>query len=198
MSKIFDPFFTTKFTGRGLGLAAVHGILRAHKGAINVESRHGRGSTFTVYLPCSEPHVATAASTGVIEAVRQAARILVVDDDKAVLGFTKAALEKLGHRVLVAENGRQALEALGRNADCDLVVLDIVMPVLGGVEAFAEMRARWPEVATLITTGYSRQEAVRLGMPADLPFIEKPYSMQALGTAVENALAARGHTAGHL
>jgi CheY-like chemotaxis protein len=186
-ARIFDPFFTTKFTGRGLGLAAVQGILRAHKGAITVESQPGNGSTLTVYLPCSVPAPAVSAVPKSGLPKQAAITVLVVDDEEAVRTFMKAALQRLGHRALLAEDGRQALDLLRTN-DVDLVLLDIVMPVMGGPEAFAEMRAKWPRLAILVASGYNREEARRLGIPDDLPFLDKPYTLQALGRAIEKAL----------
>jgi PAS domain S-box-containing protein len=187
-ARMFDPFFSTKFTGRGLGLAAVHGILRSHKGGIAAESVPGEGTTFTVYLPCCASPAAAAAAKEIQTTGRVPCTVLVVDDEEQIRSFTRAALERLGHRVVMAENGRQALELLDAGLSVDLVLLDIIMPVLGGADAFVEIRKKRPGLPVLVATGYSREEAQRAGIPGNSPVIEKPYTVQKLAAAVGKAL----------
>ena len=124
--------------------------------------------------------------------VQRAATVLVADDESDVRSFAQAALERLGHTVLVADNGRQAIETLRANSAVDLVLLDVVMPVIGGGEVLAEIRKCWPDIAVLVTSGYNREEARRLGsIPEGLPFIEKPFTLQALADAVQSVLERR-------
>ena len=142
-AKIFDPFFTTKFTGRGLGLSAVQGILRAHKGALQLETAIGRGSTFRVFLPaCSKALPSTPdaypANT------QRPGTILVIDDDEFVRKVSKASLEREGFKVLLAGSGEEGMDALlqKRSLPLSLVVLDMSMPILSGREVLEDLRLR--------------------------------------------------------
>jgi two-component system, cell cycle sensor histidine kinase and response regulator CckA len=185
--KIFDPFFTTKFTGRGLGLAAVAGILRSEKGGITLETARGRGSTFRVFLPASR-HTAPG------EEPRGEGRgtILVVDDEASVRRFLDAALRRQGYRVLSAADGREALAVYDReNGAVDVIVLDIVMPVMSAGDLLPRLKERQLSAGILLTSGYSESEARRLcSAYPDASFIQKPYTAEQLVEAVAQLMQA--------
>jgi CheY-like chemotaxis protein len=134
IDRIFDPFFTTKEMGRGtgLGLASAYGIMKAHGGYIDVDSKRGRGTTFSIYLPVSEKEVQKIAKTPK-QAAKGARTVLLVDDEEVVLDVGKELLEATGYTVLTAKDGREAVRVYKKSRDSiDIVVLDMVMPNMGG------------------------------------------------------------------
>ena len=166
MTRVFEPFFSTKFAGRGLGLAAVLGIMRSHKGAIGLDSEPGRGTTFTLLLPSSQRSRADAFMTphaGTPLAVAgKGGTVLVVDDDETVREVAHQILKRAGFRVLRAADGQAALQIMRTEPHVDLVLLDASMPVMSGPETIAALRqSGWPG-PVVVMSGHAMEEAVAL------------------------------------
>jgi PAS domain S-box-containing protein len=190
-ARIFDPFFTTKFAGRGLGLAAVLGIVRSHQGALKVESELGRGTTFRVLFPASKKDAVLAKSAGDSPQWRGKGTILLVDDEEPVRNVTSRMLERRGFTVLRAGDGLEAIELFrAHGAEVVCVLLDLAMPRMDGEETFRELRRIQPDVRVVLASGYSDQEISQRFQNAGLAgFIEKPYRVETLAAKLREVLA---------
>jgi CheY-like chemotaxis protein len=176
IDRIFEPFFTTKFTGRGLGLAAVLGVVRGHRGGLSVDSAPGRGTTFRIlFAPTAQPTAADAGDTAPPR--RREGLILLVDDEEAVREMLGEMLEQEGFEVLRAEDGSRGVALFEANRDrIDVVLLDLSMPGLSGEGAFRRLRQIDPGVRVILSSGYDSQEVRgRFGASAPFAFIQKPY-----------------------
>lgn len=191
VSRIFEPFFTTKFTGRGLGLSAIMGIVRGHQGVLRVDSEVGRGTAFRVFFPAQSLAAETDSVPGLdVPAPTGQAMILVVDDDETVRVVARQALEWKGFQVLEAADGRRAVDLVHEHGSAiGLVLLDMTMPHLGGEGAFQEMRWLQPELKVILSSGYNEAEALSRFQGKGLRgFIQKPYGPRDLIAKVQKAL----------
>jgi len=195
--KIFDPFFTTKFTGRGLGLAAVSGIVRGHRGAIKVASKAGEGTSFTVYFPASsEAARAQDEQPAHADEWRASGLVLLVDDEETVRAVTKDMLETMGLTVELARDGREALDKAAQlKQRLRVILLDLMMPHLNGEETFAELKRVCPDVPVVLSSGYSEQEIASRFLDKGLAgFIQKPYRYRSLQQLLHTILEPAAQT----
>jgi len=191
LEKIYEPFFSTKKTGRGLGLAAVQGIVRGHGGRIELTSRMGRGTTFRVFFPAADapeqekapppPKIAASAAGGVV---------LFADDEEAVRDTVGPMLETLGYQVVAAADGVEAVDRFrAEPGRFDVVILDMTMPRMGGLEAFEEIWRTTPGIPVILTSGYSQDEFIHRHKDKPIAcFLQKPYRLSALASCIEDSI----------
>ncbi|NVM22380.1 MAG: PAS domain S-box protein [Desulfobacterales bacterium] len=189
--RIFEPFFTTKERGRGtgIGLASVYGIVKGHAGYIDVDSEDGRGTTFTVYLPATEKRVKKTVKAAE-QIIKGSETILLIDDEETVLTVGIKLLKKLGYTVLEAKGGRESVAIYQTNKDkIDLVVLDMIMPDMGGGEAYDRLKELNSNVKVLLSSGYSIDSQAKeiLDRGCD-GFVQKPFTMKELSGKIRKIL----------
>jgi PAS domain S-box-containing protein len=189
--KIFDPFFTTKEMGRGtgLGMASVYGIVKNHEGFITVYSKKGEGATFNIYLPATEKETVKEKELAKDE-LKGSEIVLLVDDEDMIIDVGQPMLEKMGYNVLVAKDGREALEIYQKNEqDIDMVILDLIMPDIGGGDTYDRLKEINPEIKVLLSSGYSidgqASEILERGCSG---FIQKPFNMKKLSQKIREIL----------
>jgi len=190
-SRLLEPFYTTKVAGRGLGLAAIAGIVRGHHAGLDLTSSPGNGSTFRVFFPIPErPLPSLVSRPPSMHDVGPSAKVLVVDDEPLVRLVAQRALERGGFEVVLAENGRQAVEIFSQpGTRIALVLLDLSMPEMDGEQTLVELRRIEPGVQVLLSSGYDQSSTTRAPLGGRVAsFLQKPYSARALVEAVRRTI----------
>ncbi|MDQ6966602.1 MAG: PAS domain S-box protein [Mariprofundaceae bacterium] len=192
INHLFEPFFTTKEQGKGtgLGLAMVYGAVKGHNGFIEVESEQGKGTNFHLYLPLMKAQAIgeVGQAEEIVEGKGEC--ILLVDDEKTVLDTGRDVLRSLGYKVLTATNGVEAVELFKSRPDSiDLVILDLVMPKLGGVEACRRMREIRAEIKVMFATGYDKEQSLDKGIiDVEVKILKKPFTINKMSAAIQRIL----------
>jgi len=191
LARLFDPFFTTKFTGRGLGMAAVLGIVRGHNGAIKAYSEQGKGTTFKMLLPAAPGHAGELRRNVAEQQLwHGSGTILLVDDEETIRALGREMLEVLGFTVLTACDGRQALEVFREHGEeIEVVILDLTMPNMDGEQTFRELRLLRTDLRVIMSSGYNEHEVSQRFLGKRMTgFIQKPYKLDALSAILRQVL----------
>ena len=188
--RIFEPFYTTKFTGRGLGMSAVLGIIAAHQGALQLFSQVGQGTTFKVYLPCGHADAESHIETDAVAPWHGSGTVLLVEDEEMVRSIANALLVMLGFTVIEASNGKEALERYRENASgITLVVTDMGMPIMDGYTLFRELKQLNPRLPIIVSSGFGDTEVTTRIAKEDISgLISKPYNSDRLREVVKSVL----------
>jgi CheY-like chemotaxis protein len=187
LARVFEPFFTTKSVGKGtgLGLSQVYGFAAQSGGDVRLMSEQGEGTTVAIILPCSDRAATTRSVTADNVSAHRTGRILVVDDNEEVGAFAETLLSELGHHVVRAKTGSEALECVEQH-QFDAVFTDVVMPGMSGLELAEALKTLHPNLPVVLTTGYS--DEVTTSGTGGLPVVFKPYRLEALASALDKAL----------
>jgi CheY-like chemotaxis protein len=191
IEKLFDPFYSTKFTGRGLGLPVVLGIVKTHKGVVTVESEPCRGSTLRVFFPVSGDEIIREQDKVVnVQKPEEGGTVLLVEDEEMLRDMATDMLVSFGFSVLKAKDGIEALEVFGKNQnEIKFVLTDLTMPRMNGWETLTALRKLQPDIPVILSSGYDKARAMEGDHP-DLPqaFLGKPYNLKTLSDAIRQAL----------
>ena len=188
-SRMFEPFYTTKFTGRGLSMAAVYGIVHNHGGWISVSSEHNKGTEVIIYLPAVEP-VKDEVQMESPDLVKGTGTILVIEDEEAILDSTRLLLERMGYRVLEARTGQEAVDLAGTfDGNIDLALLDIKLPDMGGEKVYPLLMKARPDLKVIVCSGYSIDGPVQKVLDAGAQaFVQKPYALGPFSETLKEVL----------